>query len=131
MKSLAVFLALLFLVGSLFPRTDFSQLARIPVFLQHFSNHQQLARVEGTSESIVSFVVEHYVRGASHEHPGSGNPHQGLPLTTISYGLTVILPGFSLQLRPPQHSPGLVFPSAQTLKSSDELRSVFRPPVLS
>ncbi|MDH3652335.1 MAG: hypothetical protein OEQ53_21780, partial [Saprospiraceae bacterium] len=53
-------LALYFLLGSLFPQTDFAQLLHLPEALHHFQQHLNEARSTETPFSIWTFIRDHY-----------------------------------------------------------------------
>ncbi|MFD2573405.1 hypothetical protein ACFSUS_22380 [Spirosoma soli] len=76
MKRVVAFaLAIMFFVGSLFPRVSAEQAAHLPELMAHYHEHQ---REEGCDLSFWAFLVEHYVLD-SHHHKAPNHSHSRLP----------------------------------------------------
>ena len=82
MKPIAKILAIVFLLGSLLPRTDFSQLTKLKDLTDHFQLHVEVARLADQEVSLRKFLYDHFANPNSHQHPGG--EHQQLPLHSCS-----------------------------------------------
>lgn len=65
-------------LGSLIPRADFSQLAKIDHLLQHFELHQR----ENPELGFSDFLYMHLIEGDDHQH-SNADDHENLPLKKI------------------------------------------------
>lgn len=131
MKAAAQILAFYFLLGSLFPGTDFSQLSKLCKLLEHFELHQQTAAQQGQALSFASFLLDHFSGEASHEHDDAGQSHQELPLQSIQY-FPMVLPKHSSLLALLPHKPATtLFIAEEDAMPSGFCSTIFRPPVLS
>lgn len=81
MQLTAKILALYFLLGSFFPRTDFSQIAALPDLYDHFQEHRKEVIAKGASLSFLDFLQQHFISPDGHAH--QDNSHQDLPLSTV------------------------------------------------
>ena len=107
-------LGFVMLLGSLLPRHDLSELAKLPELAEHYRYHRALA---GGELSIVSFLALHYgPQGASHhQNPVShrdAQDHEKLPLEQHHHNcvlVSFVLP-VAAQLAAPASS--LVWPAA-------------------
>lgn len=82
MKITPLILAAYLLLGSLFPRTDFSQLARLASMGQHYRLHLEEARQGGSEMSFGDFWIMHYFEPALHQGEHEQD-HHNLPLQSI------------------------------------------------
>ena len=89
MKVTALLLAGYFLLGSLLPRTDFSQLWHLDDLRRHFQQHVAEAEAAGEVLSYRKFFYEHFINPDQHEqdHPAE---HDALPLHSISSSVTFL-----------------------------------------
>ena len=81
------------MLGSLFPKLEVAELAKIPQLIEHYYEHRQQ---EGTQFTFLDFLQMHYTA----EH-GKANCHHNLPFFHISSGLSFILSDFYLALPGP------------------------------
>jgi hypothetical protein len=114
------------LLGSFFPLGDFSQLASVPVFVQHFRAHQAEAEAP---LSLWSFLTQHYLGQPAHQHPDDPMSHQHLPLKSLHdfqwIGTRVVF--ISIVASP---FVALQTPDAPPCTLSEGFRfAVFRPPL--
>lgn len=131
MKAAAQILAFYFLLGSLFPGTDFSQLSKLCKLLEHFELHLQTATQQGQALRFSAFLLDHFSGEASHEHGDAGQSHQELPLQSIQY-FPMVLPEHSLLLALSPYKPTTaLYVSEEDAMPSGFRGSIFRPPVLS
>ena len=86
MKTIALLLAWYFLMGSLLPRTDFSQLWRLDDLRSHYHEHVAAAEAIGETVSFTRFFYEHFINPDEHEQDHHTD-HAGLPLLTIGTSL--------------------------------------------
>jgi hypothetical protein len=133
MKSIAYMLAFYFLLGSLFPGTDFSQLIRLAHLLEHFELHQQHAAQRDQSLSLAAFLLDHFWNPDRHEPGDAGHHHQDLPLQSVQ-NFPLVLPEHhdiwrALEL-PSQHA-AAQFSDDETCLPTGYCGAVFRPPVAS
>jgi hypothetical protein len=131
MKAAAQILAFYFLLGSLFPGTDFSQLSKLCKLLEHFELHQQAAAQQRQTLTFTTFLLDHFNGDASHEHGDAGQSHQELPLQSLQY-FPMVLPEHSSMLALTPHKPTTsLFIAEEDAMPSGFRGSIFRPPVLS
>ena len=132
MKFFAQILAIYFLIGSILPGSDFSQLEKAPAVWEHYKLHQQLAAESGGKFSFTDFLTTHFLYPYSHQHNDCGNSHQNLPLKTVHVFSPVLL---ASNILPEIHSrpafPGQAFPHYTSFAGSIHEGAVFRPPILS
>lgn len=130
MKLIAQILALYFLLGSLLPGSDFSQLKKAPAVWEHYLLHRQLAVDAGEDTSLLDFLYAHFLYPDSHRHNDGGQSHQDLPLKTV-HTFSQILPAnvstLQLPALPVAHS--RVIPHHQSYNGAAHEGAVFRPPV--
>lgn len=82
MKIFANILAVYFLLGSFFPRTDFSQLAKVPNIFKHYECHVLEAKAKHVKPDFTNFLTDHFFGSLEHEHQDQS--HHQLPLKTIN-----------------------------------------------
>lgn len=127
MKIFAQFMALYFLLGSLFPWTDFSQLAKIPNLFEHYECHMAEAAAEGENPVFTDFFKEHFFGSINKEHQDP--THHQLPLKTINIDFQfVISKVLAIQFKKivvkRNHSFG-----TQSLFGSDFSTNLYHPPI--
>ncbi len=126
-KILALSLALYLSLGSLFPRTDFSQFYRVINTLQHFQTHQAEAAQTGDALSFWSFLYMHFVEIASHDHPGEDH-HQELPFQQINLGMQLLCPQVWLPQSAPETPLSPAPDSGEWWVPIELVTSIFHPP---
>ena len=129
MKAAAQILAFYFLLGSLFPGTDFSQLSKLGKLLEHFELHQQEAAATSETLAFSTFLLDHF--WGQHRHDHHDDSHQELPLQSIQH-FPLVLPAHHpvLASGPEQPVAALVI-AIKEVRPSGFCGAVFRPPVLS
>lgn len=76
-------MALYMLVGSFFPRTDFSQLVKVANVVEHYRQHQADQRFGDAQLSLRQFFEIHFIAPNEHqEFPG--HEHGDLPFHTVN-----------------------------------------------
>lgn len=132
MKLIAQILALYFLLGSLLPGSDFSQLKKAHSVWEHYQLHQKLATGSGDEVSLIGFLYDHFLNPDSHQHEDGGKSHQDLPLKTV-HVFSPILPAngkpFVLSSTPAFCSQAILY--YQPVSGSTHEGAIFRPPILS
>ncbi len=78
-RAVARILAVYFIVGSLFPHTDFAQLQHIPIVGDHFRLHINDAILSGEDYNLLEFLWAHFIEADDHEH-SDGTNHSDLPV---------------------------------------------------
>lgn len=128
MKLTAHILALYFLLGSLLPGSDFSQLKKAPAVLEHYLLHQQLE----DAGSFFDFLYDHFWNPRGHQHEDGGKSHQELPLKTVQI-FSPLLPADhavpELASLPVYRSPSILHYLSFTGAAHEG--AIFRPPILS
>lgn len=127
MSLTAKILAFYFLLGSLFPKTDFGQLAHISQMINHYEQHRISAQQAGTSFSLLLFLQQHFLDPSSHEH--GDDTHNQLPLKhfhgLINYFLESAEPALPFS---PQYASNTLFAQKEAILSGF-LTHLFRPPL--
>ncbi|MEZ4950223.1 MAG: hypothetical protein R2879_13175 [Saprospiraceae bacterium] len=82
MKIFANIMAVYFLLGSFFPRTDFSQLAKVPNIFKHYECHVLESKAKHVKPDFTKFLTDHFFGSLEHEHQDQS--HHQLPLKTIN-----------------------------------------------
>lgn len=129
MKAMALTLAVYMFLGSLFPRTDFSQLPRLVFAFQHFNTHLQEERASGEFESLWDFAVKHFFNPTQHA-PGHEKEHSQLPLQNVNAGIAFTLTpaNWLPRLFSSTITTKMLF-ADQSMHSINYLQSIFRPPI--
>ena len=83
MKIIALFLAAYIFAGSLFPQTDFSQMAKMSNVVKHFRLHQTETAAVGGRLSYADFFRIHFLQ-PDHHLKQADHSHEELPLHSIS-----------------------------------------------
>ena len=86
-RMFAKFFSFYFLLGSLLPGTNFSDLVRIPDLVDHYQLHVEEAALICEEYSILNFVNDHFINPDKHTQKGHDQDHQDLPLHNISPSL--------------------------------------------
>ena len=85
-KLIAILLSLQILLGSLFPKVDAIQLARIGELVKHYQEH---IAIENRNLSFVDFLIMHYSSTSNHtktaKHSHSNLPQLGSHQVVIAY----------------------------------------------
>lgn len=85
-KLVAILLSLQILLGSLFPKVDAIQLARIGELVKHYQEH---IAIENRNLSFVDFLIMHYSSTSNHtktaKHSHSNLPHLGSHQVVVAY----------------------------------------------
>jgi hypothetical protein len=125
LKTTAKILAFYFLLGSLFPNTDFSQLAKVLNLCEHFNEHKKDAVEQ--SVSLMDFLADHYAN-QGHQHSNDSS-HQNLPLYQLGHSVDFVvfhLPAITLA---EQIVPNKVSIACAQAISTDYSVPVFQPPM--
>lgn len=131
MKTIAKILALYFLLGSLLPGSDFSQLKAAAAIWEHFQLHQEIAARSGQKASLASFLAAHFWDINSHTHNDGGQSHQDLPLKSIHLFSQAPTSGISLHLDSPAAALSRVIAHYCFFAGAAHAVAIFRPPILS
>lgn len=67
MKIITFILAIYMLIGSLIPKTDFSQLLHLKDMMEHYTLHQEEATVAGNAFGLIDFIYIHFINPDAHE----------------------------------------------------------------
>lgn len=132
MKLATQILAFYFLLGSLLPGTDFSQLKKAPAIWKHYQLHRQLAAEAGHEASFSGFLSSHFLTPGSHQHNDGGQSHEDLPLKSV-HVLSPVLPSGSIPF-PLRPLPVFYNPAAAhggPFSGALYAHAVFRPPIVS
>lgn len=72
------------LIGSLIPRTDFSQLVYLGDLKEHYQAHRAEAALEGVSITLLEFLCQHFIDSNHHADVDHEEDHHKLPLQTLN-----------------------------------------------
>lgn len=97
-------LSIQILLGSLFPRIDAMELAKIGTLIQHYQEHKS---VENQDLSFIDFLIMHYSTTSNHTKTAK-HSHHNLPnfnshhtvLTYCETNLKPIIPSFEANFMP-------------------------------
>ena len=132
MKLLALILTLYFLLGSLLPGTDFSQLKKAPAVWKHYQLHQQLAAESSQDVSLFDFLYAHFLYPDSHQHDDGGQSHQELPLKSIHIFSQILLSNtITITSAPLVAACYQLIPHHHSFSGATHDGAIFRPPILS
>lgn len=129
MKSISKILAFYFLLGSVFPNTDFSQITRMLNLCDHFNQHKQEKNLQNQPFSFTEFLISHYTQPDQHQHP-NGHCHQNLPLHQLGHSadfVSIQIPfirSSEMATRLPRHMVHTL------INANDYIQAVFQPPVV-
>ncbi|HMQ48552.1 MAG TPA: hypothetical protein PKA00_17610 [Saprospiraceae bacterium] len=127
MSLIAKILAFYFLLGSLFPKTDFGQLAHVPQMLQHYQEHRMFALQTGTSCSLLQFLQQHFMDPASHEH--SSDAHNQLPFKHFHGSINYVIASALIIPPPSLGQLSCDLPIAKEAILTGFIDNLFRPPL--
>jgi len=96
MKITALLLSFYMMLGSLIPRTDFSQLVYLGELKAHYLEHQEEAALEGVELSFVDFLCIHFIHTNEHSESDHEEDHHQLPLKTINSSTSFIIDHLTL-----------------------------------
>jgi hypothetical protein len=88
LKVFSLIMAIYFALGSLFPVTDFAQLAKVPNMWEHYTQHRDMAVLEGKEAGFVDFLRLHFYSPS--EHQGE-HEHDDLPYHSANSGSNNLL----------------------------------------
>lgn len=128
-QRIAQFLVFYFLLGSLLPGADFSQLSKLADTFEHYKLHQQLAIEQNQDFNCMRFVFEHFLGASSHDHGDNDQSHQDLPLKHLQTLDNLIIP--NAWTLPVSFVPACVLTLnyAKGLLPQSHLHGIFRPPI--
>lgn len=115
-----------FLLGSILPGMDFSQLTKLPNLIEHYRHH----RTDDDTTTALQFFLQHFINPNLHQHKDAGDCHKKLPLKsfeqTVNYFISeetapAVSSSFFYKISP--------F-SLQELLSVLPTSAVFRPPII-
>ena len=89
-QGFAWFFAVYFLVGGLFPNTDFAQLWHTASAFQHYKFHKSEAEASEIKCTVWTFLKDHYINPDSHIHRDLGD-HEQLPAKHLHHALDLII----------------------------------------
>lgn len=84
MKLIALLLSFYMLIGSLIPRTDFSQLMHLGDLKAHYLEHQAEAATKNQSISFLDFCYIHFIDSSEHSEDNHEEEHQQLPFKSLN-----------------------------------------------
>ncbi len=73
-------IAIFFLFSFLSANTAFGEVLKLPLLIHHYIEHTQ----EDKDNSIVDFLVKHYVKDINHHHNDNHHDHDKLPFKTVN-----------------------------------------------
>ncbi|GEM_PF-1381602 len=119
------------LIGSLFPRTDFSQLLRLRSLVDHYQLHQIEAQEGGRAYGWADFLWQHFWDCDSHQHPDQ-SAHDELPchqsfVASVQMWLEDFSSGWSMDLDLMVRKRAFFTPTYISLELAFEF---FHPPAL-
>jgi hypothetical protein len=85
----ANFFSIYFLLGSLIPGTNFSDLIHIPDMVDHYVLHVEEAALLDEDYSLLKFINDHFINPDEHKQSGHEHEHQNLPLHHVSSTLLI------------------------------------------
>ncbi len=88
LKAFSFIMAIYFTLGSFFPATDFSQLAKVPNMWSHYTQHREMAIQNGEEVGFVDFLRFHFYTPS--EHQGE-HEHDDLPYHSLNSGTNNLL----------------------------------------
>lgn len=103
-KIIAITLSIQILLGSLFPKTDALELAKMGTLIQHYQEHKS---VENQDLSFIDFLIMHYSTTSKHTKTAK-HSHHNLPnfdshhtvLTYCEPNFKSIIPSFEAAFKP-------------------------------
>ncbi len=130
MKLSAFIMAIYLLVGSCFPKGDFTQFLRLAELSQHYRLHIEESASNGREVSFLRFLQMHYTNTQAHES-NEEHDHHNLPFHQINSSFDQIIPlsWTMTELTPPgkEKSAPVSFCSFYL---QDFPNSIFHPPIV-
>ena len=117
-------------IGSLIPRSDFSQLMHISDLVGHYETHQKLAKQQNVDFDFLDFVKAHFLSSDNHQHENSEDQNHSCQSIQVS-----VLLSFPDNLNTfnditfPSFTQKVIFSSEKYL--SDFIEKIIHPPILS
>lgn len=124
----ANFFSVYFLLGSLIPGTNFSDLTHIPDLVDHYALHMAEAALLNEDYSLLKFINDHFVNPDEHTQNGHEQDHQNLPLHNIS-SIVFITSEFSMVEIPVLHTELNVQFCYIPAKAFGCDKAIFQPPI--
>ncbi|MBK8702820.1 MAG: hypothetical protein IPN33_03865 [Saprospiraceae bacterium] len=124
MRATVYILITYFLVGSILPGMDFSQLTKLPNLIEHYRHH----RSSDDKTTALAFFLQHFVNPNLHHHQDAGDCHKKLPLKSFEHAVNY----FIYEETAPAVSSFFykIIPfSSQEFLSILSTSAVFRPPI--
>jgi len=84
MKYTALLLTFYMLIGSLIPRTDFSQLVHLGDLKAHYLTHKAEAIANNQTLSFLEFCYIHFVDTSQHSEDNHESEHNQLPFQSLN-----------------------------------------------
>ena len=116
-----------FLLGSIFPNTDFGQVGSLVDLFEHYQEHK--LELQDPNLSFFTFFKMHFIQPESHDHPDHDN-HEDLPFHQISPSIDLITITTLLKSDDPELIVQLDNFIVKSLSSFEFLEQVYRPPSL-
>ena len=85
----ANFFSFYFLLGSLIPGTNFSDLIHIPDLVNHYALHMEEAALLNEDYSLLRFINDHFINPDKHTQGEHDQDHQDLPLRNIASSMFI------------------------------------------
>ena len=127
MKVFAMVMAVYFLFGSIFPRTDFSQLAKVPNVFKHYECHVAESIAKGETPSFSGFLMDHFFGSLDEDHKDPS--HHQLPLKSMGLDFQFVLSKpIPFRVKAPVIKSEKHF-YTRSLQGKDFSDSFFQPPI--
>lgn len=128
MKISAGILAFYLLLGSFFPRNDFSQLLGLPYLLEHFQEHLETAKLDNQSIDFFDYLWMHFVESKDHKDSHDRQSHEKLPLHNSPVSFDYLFYMLSWPVKSAIPFAAQENSQVYSWSSSDFIFTVFRPP---
>ncbi len=131
-KTTSILLAIYFLLGSLTPKMDYQQLLHLACAVNHYAEHIEDAKEDGTTFTLADFLLDHYLDTENsvhnsdneHQHPCSHSHNHTIDYAEIDHFST---PFFMVETNRMAHH----FNNLPLLYSADFTSGLDEPPALS
>lgn len=126
-------IAISFILAFLCANTEIGQLLKLPVLIQHFTEHHD--HDDALEISFADFIDFHYNNDKQHSDTDEHDNHQNLPFKTINTNVNTIL-AFESQTEFSFRKPNIIFPNrtvpfSRVFYISNVFASIWLPPKLS
>ncbi|NUQ25997.1 MAG: hypothetical protein HUU34_18770 [Saprospiraceae bacterium] len=125
MRATVYILIAYFLVGSILPGMDFSQLTKLPNLIEHYRHHHST----DDKTTALAFFLQHFINPNLHHHKDAGDCHKKLPLKSFEHSVNY----FISEETAPAVSRSFFYKipplSSQEFLSILSTTAVFRPPI--